>query len=693
MAVRENSLFVNNNDDVLEYYEEIDDHTLDFLNQNRRPSKTIIKPVREPTQIVDPIKQLNKELNRQYRPDLIVPTPTPSAESPVTVPFVPRTPTPDPVIFDARVKPVKPPEEKKEPSISVKHKLRDRIHQFTAPTPEPIPPTPSEFDQQNPFDTYQIPSGMVLVPASQQQQQMIRKTKPSQYPPPHPIVSEYKPPTVSHNASFKGNKVAPPPHPDYTTQRNYPNVPYKPTQRSPSLISTNPLMQSKSTSYLRAAQNATFQSKTNKNKSKKAADQDLMNNHRSFALYNQQNGRVEGIVKHHLNVASDEVDGSRIVDDATKPKSKLALWLSQPLCLGLKRLSGGLLFGSMILLGIASFAGLIASIATYSKDNVNDAQWKILGMVVCSIMLITIIVTLIVFICCFKYGYMFNKDEDIDPNDPSSTYDADGNERKKAVLRKIYKFNRPAETSSIPSGLQDVSTTASVSHPPVQVNDKQTNTEATIAPVRPIDFDRGVWPSKNAYGGLVYRPLIQPRMISRIVQVLPADFEEIIQPKQVIYQVVAPTATEIQPRYIELPERETSYVEVIETKPKQTRTIQQAPVIEVIETKQSYPRTTIVRPTQHQSMAVQPTTTRYEYVDVEEARTIRRKPPPQYEYVEESIDQSDASSVEEIVEIVDAPRHLRQQQRQQEQPQQEKRKETKKGFGNVLVKHVRATND
>ncbi len=44
-----------------------------------------------------------------------------------------------------------------------------------------------------------------------------------------------------------------------------------------------------------------------------------------------------------------------------------ALWLSQPLCLGLTRLSGGLLFGSMILLGCAAIGGLIASIVLYNQ--------------------------------------------------------------------------------------------------------------------------------------------------------------------------------------------------------------------------------------------------------------------------------------------------------------------------------------
>jgi hypothetical protein len=60
--------FVDSVDPTLEYYEEVDDHTLDF---RKRKAPAPIKSVREPTKIVDPIKQLNEQLNRQFRPDLV----------------------------------------------------------------------------------------------------------------------------------------------------------------------------------------------------------------------------------------------------------------------------------------------------------------------------------------------------------------------------------------------------------------------------------------------------------------------------------------------------------------------------------------------------------------------------------------------------------------------------------------------
>lgn len=46
-------------------------------------------------------------------------------------------------------------------------------------------------------DNYQVPPGMMLVPAPQQQTQ--------------PNVSQYKPPTLTYSTSVKTNKVAPPP--------------------------------------------------------------------------------------------------------------------------------------------------------------------------------------------------------------------------------------------------------------------------------------------------------------------------------------------------------------------------------------------------------------------------------------------------------------------------------------------------
>lgn len=44
-------------------------------------------------------------------------------------------------------------------------------------------------------------------------------------------------------------------------------------------------------------------------------------------------------------------------------------WCSKPLCLGLTRLSGGILFGTMIFLTIASLGGLFTSVVLYVQGN------------------------------------------------------------------------------------------------------------------------------------------------------------------------------------------------------------------------------------------------------------------------------------------------------------------------------------
>lgn len=55
-----------------EYYEELDNQTLDFRKRKAPTPLPVIKPVvREPPPVVDPIQKLNAQLNRQFRPDLV----------------------------------------------------------------------------------------------------------------------------------------------------------------------------------------------------------------------------------------------------------------------------------------------------------------------------------------------------------------------------------------------------------------------------------------------------------------------------------------------------------------------------------------------------------------------------------------------------------------------------------------------
>lgn len=346
-------------------------------------------------------------------------------------------------------------------------------------------------------------------------------------------------------------------------------------------------------------------------------------------------------------------------------------------------------------------------------DSATDAQWKILGMVVSAIMLITIIITLLIFVCCYKHGYMFDKDDDVDLIDASTTRDAEGNENQKAFLRKIYKFNRPNETP-MPSVVP-----RHVKTPPSQiivlVSDKQTNTDTTIAEMRPRDFDRGVWPSIHAYGGIAYRPLISPHVTSRFIQVFPHEIEEALRPQQIIYRVVAPAAAISSPpvhtRTIQIPASQVPMVEVMETVQKGPRTIHvtgsQVPGVEIVETMHKAPRTihmpaaegslveyvdatpkqartTIIRQQQPQQIMVQPNT-RIEYVDVDEQRGRRIVQKPQYEIVEEVVDRSTASPMEEVVEFVEMSRHGRRHGR--------KKDGKRSGFGKISVKHIKSSRE
>ena len=55
-----------------EYYEELDGQTLNLQRRKAPPTPVPTTSfVREPTPVVDPVQQLNKNLNRQYRPDLV----------------------------------------------------------------------------------------------------------------------------------------------------------------------------------------------------------------------------------------------------------------------------------------------------------------------------------------------------------------------------------------------------------------------------------------------------------------------------------------------------------------------------------------------------------------------------------------------------------------------------------------------
>ncbi|CAF3437281.1 unnamed protein product [Rotaria sp. Silwood1] len=477
-------------------------------------------------------------------------------------------------------------------------------------------------------------SGKILshTPEQQQQQAIPMTVGPSQKTQPYSMKSQYEPPTVSYNESLKNkNVLSSQVNDSQLVNQIFPNN----SVTSPSsLTSANPLIPLSYASQQEQQQRINRymdQSKTNKKNSKHQSAVSTVNekyNNQSYAAYNQNSALPERAAKNRPNGIRSGVLQSEIDDEETKPQGKWAQWLSEPLCLGLTRLSGGLLFGSMIFLACGSIGGLITSIALYTHDSETNSQWKILGMVICSIMLTTIIATVLIFICFYKHGYMVNADDDIDPIDPLATSDFKQNDRQKNPF-KTYKFISTNDASSLRSGiLQDVSTPDSIPKLSFKVHDKQTNTETTIALLRLKDFNRGVWPATNAYGGMSKRSIDRPKMTSHFVQVEPHEIEETFQPPQVIYQIVPPTSAisppQVQQRIIHMPNEQTSVIDDVETAKKQ-------------------PRTTSMRETQKQNIVVQPKP-RIEPIHIEEQRKQQIdniESGDEQQYFSEYIDSSD----------------------------------------------------
>ncbi|CAF3808811.1 unnamed protein product [Rotaria sordida] len=531
---------------------------------------------------------------------------------------------------------------------------------------------------------------------------------------PNPMISQYEPPTVSYNESSKKKKKIPSSQvPDIqSVNQTFPNNYYI----SPSsVVSANPLI---TNSYAlqqeqqqQQAQKYIDLSKTNNKNPKHQSTANTNYNNRPYAFSNQNNDHPEA--KNRSNNAGNEAFQSEIDDDddddEKQPKGKSGQWLSQPLCLGLTRLSGGLLFGSMILLALGSIAGLIASLALYTRDSETNSQWKILGMVICSIMLTTIIATVLIFICCYKHGYMINSDDDIEPIDSSPV---SGIRQRNAS--QTYKFNPTNDASSIRSGiLQDVSTPNSIPKLSFKVHDKQTNTETTISLLPPKDFNRGVWPAINAYGGMSHRPVVQPKMISQNVQVLEHEIEEILETPKVIYQAVAPAAAAtataaispppVQQRIIHMPDDQTSVIDVVETTKKQhrTNTIREAQKQNIVV--QPKPRNEQAHVEEQRTHRIedldssdeqshhienldsndeQPHRIEHfdnseEDVDTKKKRSHRIVQKPQNEVSDEIIQRVRSSSIEEIVDV---PKHGRKHGR---------KKDKKQNFTKVSVKHIK----
>ncbi|CAF1261053.1 unnamed protein product [Rotaria sordida] len=348
---------------------------------------------------------------------------------------------------------------------------------------------------------YQNSSRIMSGPASSQQEPIPMIITPGQPFQPIPMTSQYKDYSLSYNNSFKNNRIAPQ-QPDYNTY-SQPNNFFRPPS---SIQSTKALIQPSQIYSL------------------KQPAMDTVYPYNSNQSYYPQNKYMEDV--HSGNLRQND-------------KSTSCCW--QPLCFGLTRLTGGILFGTMIILGVASIGGLIASIILYIEDSHTNSQWKMLGIVVCSVLLITILVTLCIFIYCYKHGRIAN------------------NNNKNSLAIPEYNQDNGfgnANNYNLPYGtIQNISPFSTTTEDVIQVEDKQTNTETTMAPLRPRDYQRGVWPAKNAFGGLSYRPFEKPKMVNHFIQTLPNEIDQTVSQRKNNTINVAPRTI------IRLPENHHQYDE------------------------------------------------------------------------------------------------------------------------------------
>ena len=131
-------------------------------------------------------------------------------------------------------------------------------------------------------------------------------------------------------------------------------------------------------------------------------------------------------------------------------------------------------------------------------------------------MLLTVLVTLCIFIYCYQKGHIKNfiNNPPRDVITPSYHHEND--------YSQPYSYRR----SPMPYGRMRNASANSYEDDVIPVQDKLTNTEMTNAPLRPRDFQRGVWQGRNAYNGHAYRPMDPPRMTNRVIQALPHEIDQ-----------------------------------------------------------------------------------------------------------------------------------------------------------------------
>ncbi|CAF2156037.1 unnamed protein product [Rotaria magnacalcarata] len=288
------------------------------------------------------------------------------------------------------------------------------------------------------------------------------------------VPSQYNDRAVVHSNSFKNNRIAP--------------------QQSDLNSYAKPNNFFRTVSEIQSTRTVAPSSQMNMNHSHMGANYPYHPNQ----SYTSQNP--------HTNVHSDY--------DFQQNDKQDSCW-SKPLCYGLTRLTGGILFGTMLVLGSAATGGFLASLILYIQDPNTNPQWKVLGIVVSVVMLVTVIATLCVFIYCYKKGRVGVNEDKNNLFVPEYIQDHE--------FGKINNYVRSPYASPLPYERIHNSSSLSTNDDVIHVTDKQTNTETTMCPMRIRDIQRGVWPARNAYGGVTKRPLKRRNATHQFVQTVPRN--------------------------------------------------------------------------------------------------------------------------------------------------------------------------
>ncbi|CAF1290337.1 unnamed protein product, partial [Didymodactylos carnosus] len=161
----------------------------------------------------------------------------------------------------------------------------------------------------------------------------------------------------------------------------------------------------------------------------------------------------------------DRLMYERELNEIIKEEEKPDNWCLRPGCIGLSCGRSVILFGTMSVIGAVSIGGIFACVLLLTINDTTDVIWKIFGIAVCSIVLITIIL-IAACMCTFYY-----KNNAVYINDLDQPYHD---------VVQSYSNNHHQHPTSQP--IFDTSTPKNLS---IDMRDNQTNTNPVITSVKP----------------------------------------------------------------------------------------------------------------------------------------------------------------------------------------------------------------